>query len=214
METTISSSNVLRAALGRRRRDLARAWGLRGLRPRVAWFQWRARRVAHRMGDTFSLVSVTRPADTQVLIGLARGCSRVVELGTATGWTAITLALDDPERRVVSYDVVSRGPERYLELVPRDVRDRIELVLASGSTGPRDDQLVDLLYIDSSHEREQTMAEVRAWQPHLRVGALVLFDDYTHPDYPGVREAIEELGLEGERRGTLFVHRHQMPGRT
>jgi cephalosporin hydroxylase len=70
------------------------------------------------------------------------------------------------------------------------------------------------LYIDSSHEREQTMAEVRAWQPHLRVGALVLFDDYTHPDYPGVREAIEELGLEGERRGTLFVHRHQMPGRT
>jgi len=214
METTITRSNVLRAALGRRRRDLAWAWGLRGLRPRVAWFQWRARRIAHRMGDTFSLVAVTRPADTQVLIGLARGCRRVVELGTATGWTAITLALDDPERRVVSYDVVSRGAERYLELVPRDVRDRIELVLASGSTGPRDDQPVDLLYIDSSHEREQTMAEVRAWQPHLRVGALVLFDDYTHPDYPGVREAIEELGLEGQRRGTLFVHRHQMPGRT
>jgi cephalosporin hydroxylase len=68
------------------------------------------------------------------------------------------------------------------------------------------------LYIDSSHEREQTIAEVRAWQPHLRLGALVLFDDYTHPDYPGVSEAVEELGLEGERRGTLFVHRHQMPG--
>lgn len=214
METTITRSNVLRAALGRRRRDLAWAWGLRGLRPRVAWFQWRARRVAHRMGDTFSLVAATRPADTQSLIGLARGCRRVVELGTATGWTAITLALDDPERRVVSYDVVGRGPERYLGLVPRDVRDRIELVLASGSTGPRDDQPVDLLYIDSSHEREQTMAEVRAWQPHLRVGALVLFDDYTHPDYPGVREAIEELGLEGHRRGTLFVHRHQVPGQT
>ena len=155
------------------------------------------------------MVSATRPADTQVLIRLARGCRRVVELGTATGWTAITLALDDPERRVVSYDVVSRGPERYLELVARDVRDRIDLVVASGSTGPSEDQPVDLVYVDSSHEREQTMAEVRAWQPHLRVGALVLFDDYAHPDYPGVREAIEELGLEGERRGTLFVHRHQ-----
>jgi predicted O-methyltransferase YrrM len=78
------------------------------------------------------LVSATRPADTQILIGLARGCSRIVELGTATGWTAITLALDDPERRVVSYDVLSRAPERYLKLVPRDVRDRIDLVLASG----------------------------------------------------------------------------------
>jgi hypothetical protein len=36
----------------------------------------------------------------------------------------------------------------------------------------------------------------------------VLFDDYTNPDYPGVREAIETLGLEGEGRGSLFVHRH------
>ncbi len=45
-------------------------------------------------------------------------------------------------------------------------------------------------------------------QPYLSLGALVLFDDYTHPDYPGVREAIEELGLKGELRGTLFVHRH------
>jgi len=65
------------------------------------------------------------------------------------------------------------------------------------------------LYVDSSHEREQTIAEVRAWQPHLRSGALVLFDDYTNPEYPGVREAVEELELEGERRGGLFVHRHQ-----
>lgn len=158
METTITSLDVLRAALGRRRRDLAWVWGLRGVRPSVVWFQWRARRIARRTGDTFSLVSVTRPADTQVLIGLARGRSRIVELGTATGWTAITLALDDLQRRVVSYDVVSRGPERYLELVPRDVRNRIELVLASGSTAPTDGQAVDLLYIDSSREHEQTMA--------------------------------------------------------
>ena len=208
METTITRAAVVRSALGRHRRDLAWAWGLRGLRPRVAWFQWRARRFARRTGDTFSLVSVTRPPDTRVLIELARDCRRIVELGTATGWTAITLALDDPGRRVVSYDVVGRGPERYLELVGSDVRDRIELVLAPGSTGPRDDEPVDLLYIDSSHERDPTVAEVRAWQPYLRAGALILFDDYRHPDYPGVEEAIDQLGLAGEQRGTLFVHRH------
>ncbi len=39
-------------------------------------------------------------------------------------------------------------------------------------------------------------------------GAPMLFDDFTHPDYPGVREAIQELGLQGEVRGTLFIHRH------
>lgn len=205
---TISSSNPVRAWLGRQRRDLQWMWGLRGLRPRVLWFHWRARRLAYRTGDLFSLVSVTRPTDIRVLLELANGCNRIVELGTATGWTPITLALDDPARRVVTYDVLAREPERYLRLVRPDVTERIELVIAPGSTGPRDQQPVDLLYIDSSHEREQTIAEVRAWKPYLRPGAPVLFDDYTNPDFPGIREAIEELGLKGERRGKLFVHRH------
>jgi predicted O-methyltransferase YrrM len=139
---------------------------------------------------------------------MTRGCSRVVELGTATAWTAITLALDDRRRRVVTYDVIEREEaKRFLDLVGPDVRERIELVVAPGCTGPRDQQRFDLLYIDSSHTREDTVAEVQAWRPYLRPGAPILFDDYTHPGYPGVREAIEELGLKGEVRGTLFIHR-------
>jgi predicted O-methyltransferase YrrM len=184
-------------------------WGLRDLQPRVLWFHWRARRLAWRTNDLFSVTSVTRPADMRVLLELTRGCNRVVELGTATAWTAITLALDDRRRRVVTYDVLEREEaKRYMELVGPDVKERIERVVAPGSTGPRDQQPVDLLYIDSSHMREQTIAEVRAWRPYLRPGAPVLFDDYAHPDYPGVRDAIEELGLEGEQRGELFIHRH------
>ena len=184
-------------------------WGLRGLQPRVLWFHWRARRLAWRTNDLFSVISVTRPADMQVLLELAKGCRWVVELGTATAWTAITLALDDSRRRLVTYDVFERDEaKRYLELVGLNVKEQIELVVAPGSTGPRNQQPIDLLYIDSSHMREQTIAEILAWRPHLRPGALVLFDDYAHPDYPGVREAIDELGLEGERRGELFVHRH------
>lgn len=133
----------------------------------------------------------------------------MVELGTATGWTAITLALDDPQRQVVTYDLLDRPErQRYLALVGPDVRSRITLVIGPGSSGPRDPEPIDLLYIDSSHERAETIAEVRAWRPYLQPGALVMFDDYGHPGYPGVREAIEQLGLDGESRGELFVHRH------
>lgn len=206
---TMTRSTHVRAWLGSWRRDLVWMWGLRGLPLRVLSFHWRARRAAQRIDDRFSLTSVTRPADLRVLLALARGCRQIVELGTATGWTAITVALDDLERRVVTYDPVERvEPHRYLALVAPDVRARIKLVVAPGSTGPQDPEPVDLLYIDSSHEREQTINEVRAWQPHLRPGAAVLFDDYTNPDFPGVQEAIKELGLAGEQRGTLFVHRH------
>jgi cephalosporin hydroxylase len=177
------------------------------LPPRVALFQLRARRLAWRHADYLSLTSVTRPGDLRALLKLAQGRRRVVELGTATGWTAIALALDDPARRVVSFDVEARAePQRYLGLVGASVQRRIELITAPGSDGPRDPDPVDMLYIDSSHERDQTIAEVRAWRPVLAPGAPIVFDDYTHPDFPGVAEAIAELGLSGEQRGTLYIH--------
>ncbi len=203
-------ARILSEARRRGRRLLIEARWLGGvaiLPPRVALFQLRARRSARRSGDVFSLTSVTRPRDLAVLLALARGRTRTVELGTATGWTAISLALSDRGRRVISYDVVARPePQRYLKLVDASVRERIELVTAPGSNGPATDSQVDLLYVDSSHEREQTIAEVLAWRPALGPGALIVFDDYPHPDYPGVREAVSELGLDGEQRGTLFVH--------
>jgi predicted O-methyltransferase YrrM len=187
--------------------DARFAAGAALLPPQVAWFQVRARRLARQTGDVFSLTSVTRPRDLRTLLAVARGRRRVVELGTATGWTAISLALADARRTVLTCDIAEREePQRYLGLVDGDVRARIELAVRSGAEGPADDAPVDLLYIDSSHERAETIAEVLAWRPALRAGAVIVFDDYTHPDFPGVREAVAELGLSGGRRGTLFVH--------
>jgi predicted O-methyltransferase YrrM len=198
------------------RRALREVLRLRVLPPQVARFQWRARRRARALGDTFALESSTRPSDLARLLKLARGRERVVELGTANGWTAIALALDHSERRVFTFDPFDR-PERraYLELVPDRVRGRIVFTAAPGSVGPggpgpggADDASphgIELLYIDSSHDRAETIAEVQAWQRALAPGALIVFDDYAHPDYPGVREAVADLGLRGEMAGTLYV---------
>lgn len=154
------------------------------------------------------MASATRPADLKVLLELARGKRRIVELGTATGWTAISLALADPLREVMTFDVIARDePGRYMGLVDPRTRGQIELVIAPGSSGPRDKRSVELLYIDSSHDRLETVAEVLAWRPVLGPGSLIVFDDYMHPDFPGVREAITELELAGEQRGTLYVHK-------
>jgi predicted O-methyltransferase YrrM len=188
--------------------ELRYAAQLRVLPARVARFQWRARQTAKRTGDRFSLQSVTRPGNLAFLLRLAEGRTRVVELGTATAWTTVSLALADPLREVVTYDP-NEWPERerYLALVDEPTRRRITFVPAPGSAGPvRDDLVVDVLYVDSSHARDETIEEMTVWRSALRPGARIVFDDYDHPDYPGIREAIEALGLTGHARGTVFVH--------
>lgn len=190
------------------RREMRLLAELRILPPRVALFQWRAWRLASRVEDGFSPVSRTDPHKLAVLLGAARGCQRVVELGTGTAWTAISLVLADPERLVLSYDPIERPErERYLRLVSPEARRRLTFVGASGDEGPRNDEMVELLYIDSSHARDDTIREVEAWRPVLGEGSVVVFDDFTHSDYPGVGEAVRHLKLAGEQQRGLFVHR-------
>jgi predicted O-methyltransferase YrrM len=177
------------------------------LPPNVALFQWRARRLAWRTGDRFSQVSATRPRKLSVLLRAARGQQRVVELGTGTAWTTISLALADRQREVVSYDSTMRPErDRYLRLVSPSVRQRIEFIDASGDSGSRDNSTVNLLYIDSSHSRDDTIREMRVWQQSLVAGSIVVFDDFDHPEYRGVEEAVRQMGLDGEERCGLFVH--------
>lgn len=192
-------------------RRAASARRLLGLPPRVAWFYRRAVRTARRKGHAWALAAATQPSDLKVLIELARGARIVVELGTGPAWTAIGLAIAEPGRRVISYDpVVHEHREEYLRLAPRDVADRIEFVQAPGSS-PRSATQVDLLFIDSLHERDATVAEFNAWRRHLCPGAAVVIHDYGHPQFPGVAQAVGELGLEGDVRGGMFVWRAPEP---
>ena len=176
---------------------------------RVGRFFFRARRLAARTGDEWSLASATHPESLAVLLRLARGRRRVVEIGTGTAWTTASLVLADPQRLVRSYDPVARPErERYLELAGADARARIELMDEPGERAPRDpDWRPELVFIDGSHERDLTVATFRLWRTLLAPGGIVAFHDRHNPLYPGVDEAIAELGLSGEDRGDIFVWR-------
>jgi predicted O-methyltransferase YrrM len=181
-----------------------------GLPLAVAAFQARAVLLAARSADTFALQAASQPSDVRGLLGLAAGRRSVVELGTATGWTTASLALADPARTVTSYDpVVQPGRARYAALVGPEARERMTFVAETGEAGAArwNGPPVDLLFIDSTHTRDDTVAEFRAWRPHLAPGALVVFHDFGNPAFPGVAEAVEELGLPGEVAGGSYVAR-------
>jgi len=132
-------------------------------------------------------------------------------IGTGFAWTSAALALAHPERLVISIDPLVRPHrERYLSLLDAATRGRLELVEARGqdgpsALGPAEMPPVELLYIDGGHACEATVASFEAWRPALAARAVVAFHDYGDGQWPGVSEAVAQLGLEGEVEGTLFV---------
>jgi len=70
---------------------------------------------------------------------------------------------------------------------------------------------VGLVFVDSAHDRASIVATVHAWRPALKAGGVMAFHDFDHPDWPGVREATETLGLRGDVVG-LFVWRPAVAG--
>lgn len=54
----------------------------------------------------------------------------------------------------------------------------------------------DFIFIDTSHEYEQTMREIEVWGPMVRLGGVMVFHDTLSTD--GVRRAIDEfLNIDG-----------------
>jgi predicted O-methyltransferase YrrM len=187
---------------------LDRLCRLVGLPPRVALFQARAVVHAARSGDVFALQAAAQPSDVRALLALARGRRTVVELGTATGWTTASFALADPARTITSYDpVVQPGRAVYAELAGADAAARMRFVQQTGEAGAAswDGAPVDVLFIDSTHTRADTVAEFSAWRPSLAAGAVVVFHDYDNPAFPGVAEAVAQLGLPGRAVGGSYA---------
>jgi predicted O-methyltransferase YrrM len=183
------------------------AAAVRRLPPRVALFYVTALALAVLRRDRFTLASATRPGDLEALLALASGATSVAEIGTGPGWSSIAIALAQPDCRIVSFDVEPRGAERYAQIVPRSVRERIRFVIAEGAGGAAGAPEVDFVFIDSSHQLEETVETFEAWRPKVRTPGTVVFHDYGNPQYPGVEQAVERLGLQGEAQGGVFVWR-------
>jgi predicted O-methyltransferase YrrM len=201
-------SDDQRSGLERARRLALQSASLARLPRPVASFWMRALRRAKASNDTWSIDVACRPAELLVLLDALGGARRVAEIGTAAAWTTSCITLARPDREVHSWDVEAHPErERYLALLAPADRARVHLYDRPGGLGPADPPPVDAVFIDSSHEREETVATFRTWEPALSPGGVVAFHDWEDDAYPGVTAAVRELGLLGEARGHLFVWR-------
>ncbi len=65
-----------------------------------------------------------------------------------------------------------------------------DLVLAAACVP---DQSLDFVFLDADHSKAGTLDAMRAWFPKVVAGGIVAGHDLDHPDFPGVREAVEEF---------------------
>lgn len=197
-----------RSPAQRARRLALQARSLALLPRPVAGFWLRAMRRAQAEHDTWSIDVACRPAELRVLLDTLAPARRVAEIGTAAAWTTCCLALAQPGREVHSWDVEEHPErERYLALLAPADRARVHLHARPGGLGPADPPPVDAVFIDSSHEYDETVATFRTWEPAVAPGGIVAFHDWRDDAYPGVTQAVSDLGLEGEGRGHLYVWR-------
>lgn len=93
-----------------------------------------------------------------------------VELGTWYGLSALALAKGNPDGQVLTID---NQDQVWTQCRAHNVRfehaDSIHY-------GPKPER-IELLFIDTEHNGQRPQAEFEAWLPHLRHGAVVLFDD-------------------------------------
>ena len=55
---------------------------------------------------------------------------------------------------------------------------------------------IGLLFVDADHSYEGCRLDIVTWARHLAPGALIAVDDYGHPDWPGVAQAVDDLVTE------------------
>lgn len=95
---------------------------------------------------------------------------------------------DTGSRQWARYNVKSLGYGKRITLV-HDFAVRA----ARGWNGPR----VGLLFVDDDHSYEGARDAILSWLPHLAPGATIAVDDYGHPDWPGVAQAVDKLVDDG-----------------
>lgn len=132
------------------------------------------------------------------------GFDRGVEIGVHKGYFSETLCKANPALLLVSVDIWQR-PQIYDEAIERlkayrCLPLRTESVKAASMFA---DGFFDFVYIDGDHEYNSVMADIKAWQPKVRVGGIV-----SGHDYRVSRETATAARCEVVKAVDEYVHQH------
>lgn len=173
--------------------------------------------ISPEVGETLANLAAAVPADQAVVeVGSFKGKSTCyLAAGAKDGHGARVWAVDpwdlkgnvtgrfgfaEPTTRE-AFDAQIRAMRFATRITPLQ---GFSTDVAASWDGPR----IGLLFIDGDHAAASVRSDFEAWRPHLAYNAIVVFDDLDTPKNPGVRIALEALGLTWDlEAGQLAVCR-------
>lgn len=142
-----------------------------------------------------------------------------VEVGTAAGASAaamihahrLTCVDPWPEPGDGAHpDWPSRFDEFTQNLARMPHRARIDVLRAPSLAAANafESESLDSVFLDGDHSDAAVAADIAAWLPKLKPGGLLCGHDYGHPDFPGVRAAVDARFVDAVRtHGTIWYYR-------
>ena len=95
--------------------------------------------------------------------------------------------------------------------------DRFELIRARSSDAAGIiREALDFVYLDADHTYEGVRGDLCAWYPKVREGGLIGGHDYGHPNFQGVKQAVDEFfrrfkwGVRLEGEGVWWVEKQAL----
>lgn len=120
---------------------------------------------------------------------------RIVELGSYIGETTKYMAKMAPDAIVIAVDINPDAMRQLEQVEPIFSNIKAFTDDASHFAALYDGEPIDLLFIDSNHDRSHTMANYRAWEPFVKDGGVIAMDDWTlDNEMQLVREDLVQMG--------------------
>jgi hypothetical protein len=115
----------------------------------------------------------------------------VAEIGVRDGETMEFLLRNCPITHYLGVDIhISEGLQRVLDNNPK------ALFLQSNSDTAHlkvRDASMDLVFIDSDHEYDSVIEDIKNWTPKVRKGGIICGHDYKNPAHRGVEKAVDHF---------------------
>lgn len=141
------------------------------------------------------------PSEADMLMTLASG-KDVLEIGSFMGLSAFCMATVAKSIHCVdTFRANTAGQQQMQALTTLDqflaaTRRFNNVTHFVGTSEEASNRIVshyDMVFLDAMHDYESVKVDIGRWHRRVRAGGIMVFHDYGHAAFPGVKQAVDEI---------------------